>query len=150
MPANDQVESGARWGLAASTVNGSVYVIGGSAFPIPHPGSVSVQAYTPPTPTEIEDLPDAQPLPGHAVPHHNYPNPFTTSTAIRFELPGAQPARLVVYDVLGRVVQVLIDGVHPAGRQEVVFGAGGLPGGLYLYRLEVPGGSSTGTMLLAQ
>jgi N-acetylneuraminic acid mutarotase len=150
MPENDQVDTGARWGLSSSTVNGHVYVIGGSAFPIPHPGSVSVQAYTPPTPTDIEDLPDAQPLPGHTAHLNNYPNPFTTSTAIRFELPRAQPAQLVVYDVLGRAVQVLIDGVRPAGRQEVVFGAAGLPGGVYLYRLEIPGGSSTGTMLLVQ
>ena len=55
---------------------------------------------------------------------------------------------LVIYDVLGRQVQVLVDGVRQAGTYEAVFEAGNLPSGTYLYRLETPQGSFVQTMLL--
>ena len=58
--------------------------------------------------------------------------------------------RLVVFDVLGRQVRVLLDGTRQAGAHEVLFDAGGLPSGTYLYRLETPQGSLVRTMLLAR
>jgi hypothetical protein len=42
--------------------------------------------------------------------HQNQPNPFTTSTAIAFELPEMAHAILRIYDVRGRLVRTLIDG----------------------------------------
>jgi len=38
------------------------------------------------------------------------PNPFTSSTRIRFSAPHAGPARLAVYDAGGRQVAVLAEG----------------------------------------
>ena len=80
----------------------------------------------------------------------NYPNPFNPSTTIRFGLPESAQVRLAVYDVLGRQVRVLLDGVREAGTHEVVFDASDLPSGTYLYRLETPQGSFGRTMLLAK
>ena len=68
----------------------------------------------------------------------NYPNPFNPLTRIRFEIPDAAPVRLVVYDMLGRVMQTLVDGSLDAGQHEVTFDATGLSSGMYLYRLETP------------
>ncbi len=65
-----------------------------------------------------------------------YPNPFAARTTVGFTLPVAQDVRLVVYDVLGREVAVLVDGVRQAGAQAVAFEAAGLPSGTYLVRLE--------------
>ncbi len=70
----------------------------------------------------------------------NYPNPFNPETTIRFTVPSASYVRLVVYDVLGRQVRVLVDGMREAGTHAVRFEAGSLPSGTYLYRLETPGG----------
>ena len=65
----------------------------------------------------------------------NYPNPFNPSTQIEFALPTASHVRLEVYNVLGQQVALLVDAMRPAGYQAVEFNAGGLPSGLYLYRL---------------
>lgn len=65
-----------------------------------------------------------------------YPNPFASKTTIEFELPVAQDVRLAVYDVLGRQVATLVDGVQQAGKWTVEFDATDLPSGVYVYRLE--------------
>lgn len=78
----------------------------------------------------------------------NYPNPFNPATEIAFALPQAGPVRLAVYDMLGREVAVLVDGVKPAGRHTVTFDADHLSSGVYLYRLEAAGQTLTRTMLL--
>ncbi|MDX1547965.1 MAG: thrombospondin type 3 repeat-containing protein [Rhodothermales bacterium] len=90
---------------------------------------------------------------GEAVPEAfvlepNYPNPFNPATTIRFGVPEAAFVRLVVYDVLGREVERLVDGRVEAGMHAVSFEAGSLPSGWYLYRLETPAGALTGSMLL--
>jgi hypothetical protein len=66
----------------------------------------------------------------------NYPNPFNPSTVIQYELPSASQISLVVYDVLGRAVATLVDGIIDAGLQHVVFNAKGLASGMYFCRLE--------------
>ena len=78
----------------------------------------------------------------------NYPNPFNPSTTITFDLPQATSVRLAVYDVLGREVAVLVDGVRPAGSNAVPYQADALPGGVYLYRLEAGAESHIRQMVL--
>ena len=67
---------------------------------------------------------------------------------IAFDLPEMTPVRLVVYDVLGRLVEVLVDDTRPPGRYTVQFDASSLSSGLYLYRMETRTGSFTRTMIL--
>ncbi len=78
----------------------------------------------------------------------NYPNPFNPSTAINFELASGGPAKLVVYDVLGRQVRVLVDATLDSGWHQVTFDARDLPSGTYLYRLTTPAGTRSKVMLL--
>ena len=72
---------------------------------------------------------------GEAVTLGAYPNPFRTSTSIRFALPEAAPVRVVVYDVIGQEVARLADGVAEAGVHELRLDGAGLPSGTYVVRL---------------
>ncbi len=80
----------------------------------------------------------------------NYPNPFNPQTAIRFGLPETAQVRLVVYDVRGRQVRVLAEGVRAAGMHEVTFDATGLPSGVYFYRLTAGAFSASRHMVLSK
>ena len=80
----------------------------------------------------------------------NYPNPFNPQTVIRFAVPEATNVKLVVYDLLGRQIQVLVDGNLSAGWHEAIFEASNLPSGLYLYRLETPRSHYHQTMVLTK
>jgi hypothetical protein len=69
------------------------------------------------------------------------PNPFTTRNTVRFALPSSARARLAVYDVTGRAVRRLYEGVASAGTHLVEWDgrddAGRVvPGGVYFYRLD--------------
>ncbi len=56
----------------------------------------------------------------------------------RYDLPREQKATIALYDVLGRRVLELAEGVHSPGTHEVEVALDWLPAGLYLYRLETP------------
>ncbi|MBD3222470.1 S8 family serine peptidase [bacterium] len=49
------------------------------------------------------------------------PNPFNPRTEIRFTLPGPEAVQLRLYDVQGRLVRTLVDGVRPAGVQRITW-----------------------------
>jgi len=78
----------------------------------------------------------------------NYPNPFNPTTEIAFMLSEASDVRMAVYDMLGREVAVLLEGLQPAGRNTVAFEASNLPSGLYLYRIETSKGETAKLMSL--
>jgi hypothetical protein len=50
---------------------------------------------------------------------------------------------LRVYDILGREVAILVDGVKAPGTFTARWDASGLPGGVYFYRLTGPGVNET-------
>jgi len=78
----------------------------------------------------------------------NYPNPFNPVTQIRFDLPFASQVRLDVYDILGRKTATLVDEYRLAGEHSVMWNAGQLGSGLYLYRLRADEYIATGKMML--
>ena len=89
-------------------------------------------------------------LPTRIVLEQNYPNPFNPQTTIEFGLDSTQPVRLAVYDLLGREVTVLVDGVQPAGTYRATFDGTDLATGLYVYRLSTDRGSVSKTMMLVK
>ena len=80
--------------------------------------------------------------------YQNYPNPFNPSTMITFTLPQKENVTLTIYDVLGREVTKLINGVTAEGDHSVEFNAAGYASGMYIYKLEAPGLSISRKMLL--
>ncbi len=94
-----------------------------------------------------KDITDSQ-IPSKVKLEQNYPNPFNPSTNIVFNLPKAMKVRLLIYNVLGRVVAELSDARMSAGRHEFVWHAANTASGVYFYRLVTPNGSVTKKMLL--
>jgi photosystem II stability/assembly factor-like uncharacterized protein len=68
----------------------------------------------------------------------NYPNPFNPVTKIRFYLPFAHSrnVKLTVFDVLGKEIIQLINGVLLPGGYEIEWDAANHPSGVYFYLLE--------------
>jgi hypothetical protein len=82
----------------------------------------------------------------------NFPNPFNPETTIRFKLATAGKAELAVFDVSGRKVRTLVNGVLTAGSHEVRWNATDdagnlLPSGVYIYRLNADGVATSGKMI---
>ncbi len=79
--------------------------------------------------------------------YQNYPNPFNPKTNISYQLSTASYVTLKIYDLLGREIETLVDGLNEAGSQSVEWNAksasGGLPSGIYFYRLTVTDGNKT-------
>ncbi len=78
----------------------------------------------------------------------NFPNPFNLSTVIQYQISAPQRVRLVVYDVLGRVVETLVDADQDAGSYAIKWNADKAATGVYLYRLEAGGFKRTLKMIL--
>ncbi|MEW6755240.1 MAG: FG-GAP-like repeat-containing protein [Candidatus Latescibacterota bacterium] len=71
----------------------------------------------------------------------NYPNPFNSSTVIRFALPVRSPVELAVYNLAGQRVVTLVQGERHAGTHTVTWDGRDVQGrplatGVYLYRLR--------------
>jgi hypothetical protein len=81
--------------------------------------------------------------------HAPSPTPAVGVAAVAFDLAEAVAVRVAVYDVLGRVVALLVDGERPAGRYEVALPARALAGGAYLVRMTT-GGASGGVFSQTQ
>ncbi len=77
--------------------------------------------------------------------YQNYPNPFNPNTTIRFDLPERSAVSITIYDVSGRLVRTLIDGVtYDYGRWEIEWNgtnerAAPVPSGVYFCLFEACG-----------
>jgi uncharacterized repeat protein (TIGR01451 family) len=78
---------------------------------------------------------EANSIPETFLLSQNYPNPFNPSTTIRFGVPVTSRVNLRVYDILGREIVRLAEGVYPAGYVNIIWSAP-LASGIYFYRLE--------------
>ncbi len=101
-------------------------------------------------PTSIVREEQAEVLPPLFHLNQNFPNPFNPRTTITFELTRSAFVRLKVYDLLGREVATLLDGMMTAGSHRAVFEARGIPTGLYIYRLSADGAGATRAMMMVK
>jgi hypothetical protein len=79
-------------------------------------------------------------LPTSFVLRQNYPNPFNPITTIEYSLPRTADVTLVVYDIIGREMTRLVDGIQASGHHGVVWNGRTitgreLPSGIYFARL---------------
>ncbi len=78
--------------------------------------------------------------PGQYMLYSNYPNPFNPDTYITYEIPKSERIKLTVYDVTGREVCILVEGIQSIGKHEDHWdgrdAAGrAVPSGIYISRL---------------
>ncbi|MBZ0198476.1 MAG: T9SS type A sorting domain-containing protein [Ignavibacteriaceae bacterium] len=78
----------------------------------------------------------------------NYPNPFNPSTTIKFSIPYSGKVKVVVYDILGRLVTVLAEGVFTEGFHRLIFNANSFASGAYIYSVQFNNKISAHKMLL--
>jgi hypothetical protein len=66
----------------------------------------------------------------------NYPNPFNPTTTINYSLAQTGHVTLTVFDILGREVMKLVNGVEDAGHHTVQLNGTRLASGIYLYKID--------------
>jgi Secretion system C-terminal sorting domain len=81
----------------------------------------------------------------------NYPNPFSTSTTVTFELSSPTTARIDVFDALGRIVSSPLRGTFLGpGMQHIRVDGSTLSPGMYFYRLSLPGRTEMHQMVISR
>jgi len=76
--------------------------------------------------------------------YQNYPNPFNPSTIIRYDVPKNAQVTVTMFDILGRQVTTLVNGVQVAGKYSVQWNASGYASGVYIYRMEARNADGSG------
>jgi hypothetical protein len=85
--------------------------------------------------------------------HQNSPNPFNPSTRISFDLPASSHVKLDIFNMLGRHVVTLVDGIREAGAYSVTWDGTTSTGdkaasGIYFYRLKTDEFTETKKMMM--
>jgi type IX secretion system substrate protein len=123
----------------ATTINGVLHLVAGVfdntvPFTLGPSGTISLEGGS----LLISSVKSVK---GPAIPRsffvdQNYPNPFNPSTTIEFGLPARSFVSIKVFNVLGREVATLFQGVQSAGVYAVEFDASNLVSGIYFCRIQ--------------
>jgi PKD repeat protein len=101
----------------------------------------------------LSEMQNQNPIPLDYALEQNYPNPFNPATVIAYTLSLPGEVRLDVFDILGRRLTTLADGVRDAGVHRVIWdgrdeGGASVASGIYFYRLSTKKFTQTRKMLL--
>lgn len=77
-----------------------------------------------------------------------YPNPFNPSTTLNYSLPQRETVSLMLYDITGRQVRLLRQGVAEAGTYQLSVDGSDLPSGIYFVSLQTPTRHQTQKLML--
>jgi DNA-binding beta-propeller fold protein YncE len=118
----------------------------GSRFFVTDSYNGTTRVYKKAASTTVDNTPAEQPSRFALL--QNYPNPFNPTTVIGYQVPVTGTIRLAVYDLLGREVAVLAEGIRQPGVYQTTFNASGLPSGVYYARLSGLGETTLRKMIL--
>ena len=84
-----------------------------------------------------KDIVNDENTPANISINQNYPNPFNPTTTINYQLPVNARITLKVFDVLGREVATLVDGMKEAGSYTATFDGSHFASGMYFAKMVV-------------
>jgi len=96
--------------------------------------------------TDIKSIKTAQPQ-GYLL-KQNFPNPFNPTTSISFSISELNYVSLKVYNILGRDIETLFEGIKPAGSYQVTFNGNNLASGIYIYKITTDSFTDSKKMIL--
>ena len=104
---------------------------------------------------ELDPNYDESVLPTSFNLNQNYPNPFNPITSIQYELPEDALVNITIYDMMGRNVKTLINGLQKAGYRSVQWNATNssnepVSAGLYIYTIQSGNFLQTRKMVLVK
>ena len=82
--------------------------------------------------------------------NQNYPNPFNPTTIISYSVPKSSLVTIKIYDILGRVVETLVNEQKVPGNYKIIFNADKLSSGVYFYGIRSSDFVSIKKMILLQ
>lgn len=83
----------------------------------------------------------------------NFPNPFNPNTTIFYDVSRESNVKISVFDLLGRNIVTLVDGIEPQGSKSINwdgrdFAGNSVNAGVYIYQIEAEGFIQTKKMVL--
>lgn len=84
------------------------------------------------------DLSVNQELPSNYSILSTYPNPFNSTTTVRYGMPVSGNVKISVYDSNGRMLEVLTQGYHSTGNHSVTWEANNVATGVYFIKMVTP------------
>ncbi len=100
------------------------------------------------TPAAVDESDNGSPDEPFPELENVFPNPFNPVTSIQFALYRTETVRLTVFDLLGREIRTLVDGVQKAGLHTVIFDGSMVSSGPLFCRLVTPHSTSSKMLLL--
>ena len=125
----------ADWGHKAMYGHDGYIYFAGDSWSYGH-GSVDVYVVKlegHPTATAGHDIPN----PGSIELKQNFPNPFNSSTNIRFYLSGKSNLLIEIYNIMGQKVAELFEGSMDTGYHTITWDSDSEPSGVYFTKIRV-------------
>ncbi|MEE9167081.1 MAG: T9SS type A sorting domain-containing protein [Candidatus Neomarinimicrobiota bacterium] len=98
--------------------------------------------------TAIDDGDEIIVVPGDISISNIYPNPFNMTTTIEFTTLNTAPVTFMVYDLLGREVEMILNQAFDSGNHKVQWNASNVPSGIYFVGMRSGDFTQTRKMLL--
>ncbi|NQU04627.1 MAG: T9SS type A sorting domain-containing protein, partial [Calditrichaeota bacterium] len=77
-----------------------------------------------------------------------YPNPFNSTARIAYNVPSQGSVHLAIYDLSGRQLAMLANGIHQPGRHQAMLNAEDWTSGIYIVRMTTPVGTMATRLVL--
>lgn len=115
------------------------FLVVNSYFGQPHTGTISISSIQAVEGTLATAVTSRSHVPASFSMDQNYPNPFNPSSTISYQLPTSSSVTLKVYDILGREVATLVNGMEQVGTHIVPIDGSKFSSGVYFYTITAKG-----------
>jgi GH35 family endo-1,4-beta-xylanase len=134
------------WGYQSPTWQTTAYLV--RSDETARPALLWLAQYVKANPMDVKEI--ALQTPSSYELKQNFPNPFNPTTNIQYNIPKTSTVTLKVYDILGRLVQTLVNSEQKPGNYSVTFNAQNFSSGVYFYQLQAGSFTETKKLLLVK